>query len=331
MLSDAARGCILQSRSASGSEDRDRRQPGTGLSSGKPKLSRAATASRITDDSDLSPPGAGSASASPSPPSSNTPTQARRGPGTLQLLSNSSGGHSVRNNSGKSIGSTIRSRRRNSKVSPFVGIKCDAADSNSDGDALDHADSEFLAATASHGGRGGGGAPRLPPAVRSKWNGRDNFGSLSIGSARRLDSVGSTRRRSSSAGSTADGGVAALAGTPGLLPFLRTRSASVRYEVPGVFDQPEPVRNGPGSAVSSSQTKSSSAVFHKAVEADAHRTESSLVLLRRLLLVLSLSIIAITGVIYLLDSNTLSYSVVAESIQRSEGDTAALVTVSDSD
>ena len=81
------------------------------------------------------------------------------------------------------------------------------------------------------------------------------------------------------------------------------------------------------SVASSSASKGATVMFHKAVEMDSKSTESSLTLLRQILMLVSLSVVIITIVIYSLDQQTTNSSITSESIQQSEGDEAALLTV----
>ena len=81
------------------------------------------------------------------------------------------------------------------------------------------------------------------------------------------------------------------------------------------------------SVSSSSQSKSSLVMLHRAIEEDAKRTEGSLLLLHRVLMVVSLSVIIITAVVFNLDQQTVNYSVTADAIQTRQGDQPVLMTV----
>ena len=82
------------------------------------------------------------------------------------------------------------------------------------------------------------------------------------------------------------------------------------------------------SIASSSQSRSSAAVFHKAIEHDAKVTEPSLVFLRRALYVVWLTVIAASIMILLVDSGIVTGATDDEQAVRSEGDRASLHTVS---
>ena len=82
------------------------------------------------------------------------------------------------------------------------------------------------------------------------------------------------------------------------------------------------------SIASSSQSRSSAAVFHKAIEHDAKNTESSLVFLRRALYVVWLTVIAASVTILVVDSGIVAGATDDEQVVRSEGDRASLHTVS---
>ena len=81
------------------------------------------------------------------------------------------------------------------------------------------------------------------------------------------------------------------------------------------------------SVASSSMSKSSGVVFHKAVEQDAKTVESSLVFLRRALYVVWLSIIAASITILVVDSGIVIGATDEELVVRSEGDRASFHTV----
>ena len=81
------------------------------------------------------------------------------------------------------------------------------------------------------------------------------------------------------------------------------------------------------SSVASSQSRSSSAVFHKAVEQDAKLTEPSLKFLRRALYVVWLTVVAAAIVILIVDSGIVTGATDDEAVVHSEGDRAALHSV----
>ena len=81
------------------------------------------------------------------------------------------------------------------------------------------------------------------------------------------------------------------------------------------------------SVASSSHSKSAGGLFHKAMQEDAKKMEGGLLLLCRVLVLVSVSIVVITSVIFTMDASTVAYSVTVDNIQRRQGDQPVLMTV----
>ena len=112
-------------------------------------------------------------------------------------------------------------------------------------------------------------------------------------------------------------------------PLQRGASSKVLPEEFASLDETltDHVPGKKSSVASSSMSKSSTMVFHKAVEEDRHTMERSLLFLRRALLVVSLSSVCIALTMLVVSNDTLGEAVFNEGTIRYEGDRMALHSV----
>ena len=81
------------------------------------------------------------------------------------------------------------------------------------------------------------------------------------------------------------------------------------------------------STSTSNSVRSSIALLHRALERDSTRTESRLVVLKRVLFAVSLSVVIIALAVYGAGTANVKYAAVADTVQNKQSDQAAIIRV----